>query len=120
MRIFFFIVAFFGFSCLTANAQQPNQGSVPSTQTGASEKLVRLYPNPAISYVTFELKASEQRKGYTVQVYNGILGKKVYESRFPGDRFTLNLNEFSRGLYIYHMLDATGKVIESGKFQVSK
>lgn len=102
----------------SATAQQsvPALLAAPSAQ---AEKLIRLYPNPAISYVTFELR-DEMKKGLTLQVYNGLLGKKMYESRFPGDRFTLNLNEYSRGLYIYHLIDASGKIIESGKFQVSK
>ena len=106
------------FISFSAVAQQPAPNSLPSSGV-PTEKLVRLYPNPAVSYITFELK-DELRKGLTLQVYNGILGKKMYESRFPGDRFTLNLSEYSRGLYIYHLVDATGKIIESGKFQVSK
>lgn len=35
-------------------------------------------------------------------------------------KVTLELNDFNRGLYMYHLLDAAGKIIESGKFQVTK
>ena len=117
MRKFSSILVFLLFISFAAVAQQA--APAPSSVAGPAEKLVRLYPNPGVSYVTFELK-DEMKKGLTLQVYNGLLGKKMYESRFPGERFTLNLNDYSRGLYIYHIIDASGKIIESGKFQVSK
>lgn len=103
---------------LSAVAQQPLPGSAPA-QPGTSEKVVKLYPNPAISYITFEVK-SEAGKGLSLQVFSAMLGKKMYETRFPGERFTLNLNEYFRGLYFYYLVDANGRVIESGKFNVSK
>jgi hypothetical protein len=55
----------------------------------------------------------------TVQVYN-LLGKKMYEGRNLPEKTTINLADYTRGVYIYHLLDQAGKVIESGKFQVSK
>ncbi len=81
--------------------------------------MVRLYPNPAVSYITFELRESFKR-GLTLQVYSGILGRKVFATALTQERFLLNLNEFPRGIYIYHLIDANGKIVESGKFQVSK
>ena len=33
---------------------------------------------------------------------------------------TLDLTPFNRGVYIYQLKDRSGKVVESGKFQVSK
>lgn len=105
------------FLSLGLRAQQP-PNSLPSGN-GQTEKLVKLYPNPAVSYINFELK-DNARKMLTLQIYNGILGKKMFEFRISEDRFTLNLNEFSRGLYIYHLADLNGKILESGKFQVSK
>ena len=44
----------------------------------------------------------------------------MYESQISQDKFTVNLNDYTRGIYIYHLVDATGKIIESGKFQVSR
>ncbi len=99
-------------------AQQPGGNSLPAGN-GSAEKLVKLYPNPAVAYINFELK-DNNRKTLTLQIYNGILGKKMYENKISDDRFTLNLNDFSRGLYIYHLVDLNGKILESGKFQVSK
>ena len=108
--------------CLVLNQGVVAQQNAPTTMVrgnGQTEKLVRLYPNPAVTYVNFELK-DNNRRTLTLQIYNGILGKKMFEYKFSGDRYTLNLNEFSRGLYIYHLVDLNGKIIESGKFQVSK
>lgn len=81
--------------------------------------MVRLYPNPAVSYITFELRDNFKR-GLTLQLYSGILGKKVLSIALSQERSLLNLNEFPRGIYIYHLVDTNGKVLESGKFQVTK
>ncbi len=99
----------------TAVAQQQPAASLQESNA----RLVRLYPNPAVSYITFELRDSFKR-GLNLQVYSGILGKKVFATSLAQDRFVLNLNEFPRGIYIYHLTDANGKIIESGKFQVTK
>ncbi|MBM3158246.1 MAG: T9SS type A sorting domain-containing protein [Bacteroidota bacterium] len=84
-----------------------------------TEKLVKLYPNPAVSYVVFELK-NAGRKDLSLQVYNGILGKKMIDTKLSLERVTVPLNEFTRGIYVYHLVESTGKIIESGKFQVTK
>ncbi len=84
-----------------------------------ADRIVKLYPNPATSYITFDLQANF-KKGLSVQIYNGVLGKKMYESQIIQEKFTLTLNDYTRGIYIYHLVDASGKIIESGKFQVSR
>lgn len=102
---------------LGASAQQPVASAAPLQET--PDRWVKLYPNPAVSYITFDLRENFKR-GFTLQVYSAILGKKVFELPLAQDKTVLSLNEFSRGLYIYHLTDANGKIIESGKFQVSK
>ncbi len=54
-----------------------------------------------------------------LQVFN-FLGKPVFESPNVPTKTTLNLSDFTRGVYIYQLRDQTGKILESGKFQVSK
>jgi hypothetical protein len=44
----------------------------------------------------------------------------VYESKNMSSKTTINLNDYNRGMYIYQLKDASGRMIESGKFQVSK
>lgn len=111
----FFISAGLLFLSFSIQAQQ-----TPVTPAvGTTEKLVKLYPNPAVSYVVFELK-NTGRKDLSLQVYNGILGKKMIDTKLNLDRITLPLNEFTRGIYVYHLVEKSGKIVESGKFQVTK
>jgi len=81
-------------------------------------KIVKLYPNPAKTYITFDFD-KDQQKGRTVIIYS-FLGKKMYEAQNLSEKTTIALNDFTRGMYIYHLTDAAGKVIDSGKFQVSQ
>ena len=85
----------------------------------AGDKIVRLYPNPATSYVIFDLSKGYD-KTYSIQVFS-FLGKKMFESPAATQKLTVDLSDYNRGLYIYHLIEtATGKIIESGKFQVSR
>jgi len=84
----------------------------------AAGKVVKLYPNPATTYITFDLQKNNQ-KGMTIVVYN-FLGKKMYESPNAAEKTTVSLTDFTRGVYIYHLVDQSGKVMDSGKFQVSR
>jgi Secretion system C-terminal sorting domain len=101
-------------------AIQSNAQSTRSISAGEpTDRIVKTYPNPATSYITFDIQANYQR-GLSLRVYNGLLGKKMYETANMPPKVTLNLNEFNRGMYIYQLVDASGKIIESGKFQVSR
>jgi hypothetical protein len=84
----------------------------------AADRIIKLYPNPATTNITFDLQKGYQ-KGFSIQVYS-FLGKKMYEGQNVSAIFNLDLAEYNRGLYMYHLIDITGKVIESGKFQVTK
>jgi hypothetical protein len=81
-------------------------------------KILRLYPNPAISVINFEFQKSFE-KGYTLQVYN-FVGKKVSETFALTAKTSIPLNEFYRGVYIFQLRDKSGRIVESGKFQVIK
>lgn len=85
---------------------------------GSDNPILRFYPNPAISYVNVDVPKGFD-KGFTLQVYN-FLGKKVHETKNPVQRVSINLNDYNRGMYIYQLRDQSGKIVESGKFQVSK
>ena len=96
-----------------SQAQSARSGFIDPVQ-----KTLKIYPNPATSYITFEFDKTPE-KGYSIQVYS-FLGKKMYENQNLTERTTINLSDFNRGVYIYHLIDRSGKIIESGKFQVSK
>ena len=98
--------------------QSQGQASRPGPATDPFEKIIKLYPNPATFYITFDFQKGFE-KGYSVRVYN-FLGKKMYENQNLTEKTTINLTEYNRGVYIYHLIDRSGKIVESGKFQVSK
>ena len=82
-------------------------------------KKLALYPNPATSYITFDIQKNYQ-KGLTIVVFN-FLGKKIAEKQSVNEKTLLSLTDFTRGTYIYHLIDqTTGRVIDTGKFQVTK
>ena len=99
-------------------AMQSQAQSRPATGSSSDDPIVKIYPNPASSYITFDLQKGND-KGLTIQIYS-FLGKKMYESPGLTLKQTINLSEFNRGIYMYHLVDATGKVVKSGKFQVTK
>lgn len=93
----------------------------PAIAAGAPdtvEPIVRLYPNPATSVVNLDLGKAVNR-GYSIQVFS-FLGRKMYEASNISQRITLNLTEYNRGVYVYQLRDRNGKLVETGKFQVSK
>jgi hypothetical protein len=101
---------------VSSYSQAQGSRSVPTAESQLV--ILKTYPNPATTYITFDFQKGFE-KGYLIQVYN-FLGKKMYESQDLTEKTTLNLSDYSRGVYIYHLLDHNGKVINSGKFQVSK
>ena len=82
------------------------------------QEKVKVYPNPAQSYITIDLQNSYQ-KGLTIVVYS-FLGKKMYENQNVTEKTTLTLTDYNRGIYVYHVTDQSGKILFTGKFQVSR
>jgi len=95
-----------------------SQGQSRTLPQDAADRIVKFYPNPATSIITFDLEKSSD-KGYDIQVYN-FLGKMVYEQKNIAPKTTISLGEYNRGVYIFQLRDRDGKIIQSGKFQVSK
>ena len=92
--------------------------SAPRNLPAAGDRIVKLYPNPASTLLNFELPRELERT-HVIQVYT-FMGKKVTDVQTRGSRTTLDVSEYNRGLYIYHLVEiSSGKVVESGKFQVS-
>lgn len=110
---------FYALSIILLTSLAANSQTRPSSPETPVTKIVRFYPNPATSYITFELQKDADRNNYTFQIFN-MLGKKVYETNNVTSRNVINLSDFFRGLYIFQLKDKSGKLIDSGKFQVSK
>lgn len=81
-------------------------------------RIMKLYPNPATSFIKFDFQRG-YGIGYNLVVVN-FLGKQVQEIKNIGPSTTIELASYARGVYIYQLRDQSGKVAESGKFQVSK
>ena len=105
------ILVFLLFSVLYSTAQD-SRSPVPNPG-----KKVSFYPNPATSFITFNVQNFQ--KGLTITVFN-FLGKKISETQTVTESTAVSLTDFNRGTYIYHIVDRSGKVIDTGKFQVSK
>ncbi|HEY1018368.1 MAG TPA: T9SS type A sorting domain-containing protein [Sediminibacterium sp.] len=85
----------------------------------ATPKMAHFYPNPATSFINFTFEKTVD-KSYTLQVYN-FIGRKMNEFRITDAKITINLDDnYFRGLYIYQLRDQSGRIVESGKFQVNK
>jgi len=106
------IIAFIVFGILQS------QGQTRTIPADEPIRIVKFYPNPATSFITFDLQKTID-KGCDIQVFN-LLGKMVYEQKNIPSRTTVNLNDYNRGVYIYQLRDHDGKILDSGKFQVSK
>ncbi len=82
-------------------------------------KIIKAYPNPANSYIIFEFDKTVDRS-FTLQIY-AFYGRKMTEIHISDSKININLDDnYMRGLYIYQLVDQSGKIIESGKFQVNK
>lgn len=96
-------------------------GAVAQERTPVPEKVkVRFFPNPASSMINFEFSKTSSETTYTLQVFN-FIGKKVTEVLVTNNKTTLQLDNFFRGVYVFQLKETkTGRIIESGKFQVAK
>jgi hypothetical protein len=89
-----------------------------AADVAGTDPIVRLYPNPATSFINLDLSKAANR-GYSIQIYS-FLGRKMYEAMNVSERVSLNLTDYNRGVYVYKLRDREGKLIETGKFQVTK
>ncbi len=81
-------------------------------------KLVQFFPNPASASINFEFKYTIER-GSVIQFYS-FLGRKTASLPITGNRMQVSLSDFITGIYIFQVRDASGRLVESNKFQVAK
>lgn len=112
MRRILPILSFILLISLGSYAQGGGRTSLPE-----NGKSVKFYPNPATTAITFDLQGSYQ-PGLTVSIFS-FLGKKMTETKNMSEKTNVTLNNFNRGVYIFYITDASGKVVDNGKFQVS-
>jgi hypothetical protein len=90
----------------------------PLPNPDESDKVVKVYPSPAVTYINFEFQ-KDYDKANSLVIFN-FIGKKVYELSSMPQKLTLNISDYYRGTYIYQVRDKTGTIIDSGKFLVAK
>ncbi|WP_018617200.1 T9SS type A sorting domain-containing protein [Segetibacter koreensis] len=112
-----YLIIIFSFLTIFSKSQTGKISEV-SFSSDVSAKVVRFYPNPATTIINFEFSKPVQ-KDYILQVFN-FVGKKVFESNASFQKTSVLLTDFYRGIYIFQLRDKTGRIIESGKFQVNK
>jgi hypothetical protein len=112
MRIFYILLSIILLS--STQAQSQARGPMPDPEP----KIVKFYPNPAISFITFEIE-KESNKSYSLQIFN-FLGKKVKDETNISSKTVVSLSDFVRGIYIFQLKEQNGRVINSGTFQVNK
>ncbi len=100
-----------------SGVQAQEKGPLVPTRDG-TVKFIKFYPNPATTTINFEFQHGYDRS-YSFEIYN-FLGKKVYEIKNVSATNQVALDNFNRGVYIFQLRDKFGKILESGKFQVSK
>ena|ERR1700744_198812 len=113
MRIFYILLSIILLTSTQAKSQA--RGPLPEPEHKVVKKF---YPNPAISYIVFELE-KEPNQTYTLQIYS-FLGKQVKNVAEIQDRQQVNLSDLIRGLYTFQLKDQSGRVTDSGIFQVNK
>ncbi len=109
---FYILIIIAGFN-FTGYAQ-----SKLSSLSEPSVKSIKYYPNPAYSVINFEFDKNYD-KSFSLEVYN-FIGKKVFTLKTVTPKINIPLTDFFRGVYIFQFRDRSGKIIESGKFQVIK
>ncbi len=111
MRNFYILLSII----LLISTQAMSQARGPLSEP--DHKVVKFYPNPAVSYITFELVKSN--KNCNLQIYS-FLGRMVKNLDDIQDKTTVNLGDLTRGLYTFQVKDETGRITDTGIFQVNK
>lgn len=112
MRIIYILLSL---TLLIANqAKSQVRGPIPEPE----HKVIKFYPNPAVSYITFEL-AKDANKTFTLQIFS-FLGRMVKNVQDISDKTTVQLSDLNRGLYTFQVKDESGRTTDSGIFQILK
>lgn len=111
MKIFY-IFSFILMIALPARSQS----RIPALVEPGLDKVLKFYPNPATTQITFTFNNNIDQN-LSFQIFN-FIGKKVYEAPSLLPTTQVNVNDFYRGVYIFQVRDKSGKILDSGKFQV--
>jgi hypothetical protein len=91
-----------------------NPGIVePNPFINSGNSAIRVYPNPAVSFINVEM-VDHRQDGITGILLENINGVKLMESVFTGEkRIVLNINDLTPGIYFLQV--ATGSILKTMK-----
>lgn len=123
LRISFLTVSFVLFFSFSGSMNKAI-GAVPSFVESVFDyapntNIVKCYPNPAVSYINFNFDNSIVNSKNRLVIYS-FTGKKMSEIRVNSSILRVDLSAYFRGVYMYQVLDANGKSLDNGKFQIVK
>jgi hypothetical protein len=75
-----------------------------------------VYPNPAQENINILVNSSAAKMIKLIDVS----GKELASLPIDGELTTFSVSQFSNGMYFYHLLDATGKVVFTNRFVIEK
>jgi hypothetical protein len=82
---------------------------------------IQAYPNPAVERVRFEC-TNLPNGNYTLKIYN-IIGRVVWRQNYSmsgNQSISLNLEKFSKGTYLYSLIDSKGHSIGTKRLVILK
>jgi hypothetical protein len=112
-----YIVAILLFTIIAANSLFAQKSPMPIGE-GEDKTTVRFYPNPAVNFITFEMKKPVE-PGTAIHVFS-FLGRQIAQVPVNAQRVTVNVSDYFRGVYVFQLRAPSGRIIETNKFQVSR
>jgi hypothetical protein len=100
-----------------ANSLFAQKSTMPIGE-GEEKTTVRFYPNPAVNFITFEIKKPVE-PGTAIHVFS-FLGRQIAQVPVNSQRVTVNVSDYFRGVYVFQLRAPSGRIIETNKFQVSR
>ena len=94
------------------------QKTLPQSSGAPEVKNIRFFPNPASTTINFEFN-SPVEKGFSLQIFS-FLGRQVLTVPVTGSRISVNVSDLMKGVYIFQVRSANGRILATNKFQVSR
>jgi hypothetical protein len=90
--------------------------------TNNSNRIVKIYPNPAQSKLTFELTPPNNLEEFQILIYDNNAKELTKESvRLIQNKYLLDVGSFINGTYFFSLVSkSNNKVYETGKFIITK
>lgn len=80
------------------------------------KSLVSVYPNPASEHILFQF---DNTSGEYIEIYD-VMGKLVKSVTARASNQKVNIKSLTNGIYFYQLVDKSRKMIDRGRFSISK